>query len=403
MRKQPSQPSRLLNSARTRLTGPAIEIKPAVPQQVCTYDGVQYEQGWFWSSSKETPTQLRVNVTTGRLDIRGGVPKQNSVRTFNLYEVLQVVWNNSQCFTVGNKLTARDPHTLYNCVFVFKKQSLDPVEIKFRKPVIQYLTECLANMKRKMEPHEPLKHMFVIKQSFIPQSSNKITTFAQTDRKSRLFRQSQPMASPFPVVEQVSLSDDGAVCMQFRVKKWKGDASSAKPEERILYVRQNNDSYVTEIVFDGGTKVYALLAFEMDTRGGGKRVKISYLHDQVTVIEFESMYKAYQFLQIIQLFRIRAGAKVPDESNMPESSCKFLMPPAVLNRMLTRQESPSNQQDFTTERFNLIKGKIPLEILCITWNQAREVHQLDCEKMFPDHSRYNIIVYGCQEVVDKEE
>ena len=52
---------------------------------------------------------------------------------------------------------------------------------------------------------------------------------------------------------------------------------------------------------------------------------------------------------------------------------------------------------------NLILGNVPLEILAITWNHAREPQSIDFEAMFPEHERYNIIAFGGQECGGEKE
>ena len=52
---------------------------------------------------------------------------------------------------------------------------------------------------------------------------------------------------------------------------------------------------------------------------------------------------------------------------------------------------------------NLILGQVPLDILTITWNHAREPQNLDFEAMFPNYERYNIIAFGGQECSGEKE
>ena len=52
---------------------------------------------------------------------------------------------------------------------------------------------------------------------------------------------------------------------------------------------------------------------------------------------------------------------------------------------------------------NLIQGRVPLEVLCVTWNHAREAQTIDFEAMFPEYERYNIIAFGGQECGSEKE
>lgn len=94
--------------------------------------------------------------------------------------------------------------------------------------------------------------------------------------------------------------------------------------------------------------------------------------------------------------------KYTDNSQMYFSSC--LIPPRIVPKLLGKEESPSNNQDSPEILRNLIQGKVPLEVMCVTWNHAREPQNIDYEQLFPEYQRYHIIAFGGQECSgDKEE
>ena len=51
----------------------------------------------------------------------------------------------------------------------------------------------------------------------------------------------------------------------------------------------------------------------------------------------------------------------------------------------------------------MILGQVPLEILVVTYNHAREPQDIDFEDMFPNHQQYNIIAFAGQECVENVE
>jgi len=108
-------------------------------------------------------------------------------------------------------------------------------------------------------------------------------------------------------------------------------------------------------------------------------------------------------MQLHQLFRTRAAVKITDYSEQPTFSAQHLIPPQIVQRLLSREESPSNNQDQSSMSHDLILGQVPLKIMCVTWNHAREHQNLDCDVMFPDYKRYNIIAFGGQECGGEKE
>lgn len=108
-------------------------------------------------------------------------------------------------------------------------------------------------------------------------------------------------------------------------------------------------------------------------------------------------------MQLYQLFRTRAAVKISDVGDSASFNQRYLIPPQITQRLLGKTESPSNNQDMNSMMRNLIVGKIPLEIMCVTWNHAREAQNLDFEQLFPDYKRFNIIAFGGQECGSEKE
>ena len=56
--------------------------------------GTQVDSGWFFQSSKESLTTIRINKLNQRFDVLGGFDTKISKRIFRLDEILQIVYSN---------------------------------------------------------------------------------------------------------------------------------------------------------------------------------------------------------------------------------------------------------------------------------------------------------------------
>ena len=105
--------------------------------------------------------------------------------------------------------------------------------------------------------------------------------------------------------------------MEFRVRKLKTDGTG-KPEEFIIYVSQNNQTFVTEIRAQNSKRSLEIVHATIYKGGfggeAGNRVKILFQFQPEWLLEFESKFKVFQFMQLHQLFRTRAAVKISDFS-----------------------------------------------------------------------------------------
>jgi hypothetical protein len=96
----------------------------------------------------------------------------------------------------------------------------------------------------------------------------------------------------------------------------------------------------------------------------GRRVFII-LKDSQWAIEFISMYKVAQFMQLYQILKV---VNKVNYDYQPEQDRHLLVPKLIADQILSKSESPSNNQDINKQQSNFIKGKVNLEIFTITWN-----------------------------------
>ena len=115
------------------------------------------------------------------------------------------------------------------------------------------------------------------------------------------------------------------------MRKWRGESNTARPDELSIQVLQNNQSFVTEVRVLGQDKIYEIVNATVMQRGEGNRIKIVFAYmPEAWLLEFENLFKVFQFMQLHQLFRTRAAAKITDISDQPSVSSQHLVPPQIV-------------------------------------------------------------------------
>ena len=95
-----------------------------------------------------------------------------------------------------------------------------------------------------------------------------------------------------------ALTREGLACVEFRVRKWREDGTG-RSNEHTIQVMQNNMNFVTEIRVLGSIdqRAYEVCHVSMMTYN---RIKVMLypVPTETWVLQFENIFKLYQFLQL---------------------------------------------------------------------------------------------------------
>ena len=99
-----------------------------------------------------------------RISVKGGVRSKISRSYFHLSEIYQCIYHNAECFEDNTVVT--DRALQYNFIILFKERSIEPIEIRFSKRVLNELKKNLMELKRESMADNttgPDLHLFIIK------------------------------------------------------------------------------------------------------------------------------------------------------------------------------------------------------------------------------------------------
>ena len=196
-------------------------------------------------------------------------------------------------------------------MFARQDRNLAQLEFKFTREVLENLVVKLRESRQLVlssSSTEPDVNLFILEHATVPELPIKLGLIWPDQRKrassaGRALQSQRSLPADFsrdkdrvPYMLKASivkhaLTREGLACIEFRVRKWREDASG-RGTEHLIHVFQNNHNFVTEVRIVGDVRNYEICHVSTMTHN---RIKVMLypVPSESWVLQFENLFKLH--------------------------------------------------------------------------------------------------------------